>query len=74
MTEGSNANLRPDARRLAYIMRDIDGFADIQKDRHHYAAELAERSGRDEPNAMDELNGFRLLIDDAMEADPHYIP
>jgi hypothetical protein len=31
--------------------------------------ELAAMSGRDEPNEMDELNGFRLLIDAAMAAE-----
>jgi hypothetical protein len=30
---------------------------------------IREQAGRDEPNEMDELNGFRLLIDAAIAAD-----
>jgi hypothetical protein len=60
---------RPDSRRLAYLMREIDGFVHIAKDRYDYALELAQRDGREAPNAMDELNGFRQMIDDAMAAE-----
>jgi hypothetical protein len=60
---------RPDTRRLAYLIGKIDGFAHIAKDRYDYAFLYAQRDGRDLPNAMDELNGFRQMIDDAMAAE-----
>ena len=61
---------RPDTRRLRYLMQDgPDGFVHLEKDRYDLAMELAEQAGRSEPNEMDELNGFRLLIDAAMAAD-----
>lgn len=60
---------RPDTRRLRWLMHCCEGFAGVTKDRHDYAMELAAMSGRDEPNEMDGLNGFRLLIDAAMAAE-----
>lgn len=61
---------RPDTRRLRYLMQNgPDGFLNVEKDRYEFALEIAEQAGRDEPNEMDELNGFRLLIDAAMAAD-----
>jgi hypothetical protein len=64
-------DLRPDAKRLLYLFDAgaIEGFANVEKDMYDYASELAERSGREEPNRMDELNAVRLLIDAAMAAD-----
>ena len=61
-------DLRPDTRRLMFLMKSgIDGLANVQKDRHEYAMEVAHRWGREEPNEMDELIGFREMIDDAMD-------
>ena len=59
----------PDARRLAYLMKEVEGFCHISKDRFNYASELAQRDNREVPSAMDELNGFRQMIDDAMAAE-----
>ena len=59
-----------DSTRLAYLMKDgCDGFFHVKKDRYEYAMEQAEAAGRDEPNEEDELNGFRLLIDEAIRRD-----
>ena len=59
-----------DARRLRYLMNvAVEGFVHIPKDRYDYACEHATKQGREEPNELDELNGFRQMIDDAMIAD-----
>jgi hypothetical protein len=59
-----------DERRLRYLMNTaVEGFAHIPKDRYDYACEHATKQGREEPNELDELNGFRQMIDDAMIAD-----
>jgi hypothetical protein len=64
------SDLRPDTRRLMYLMHNgPDGFVHVEKDRYEYAMERAEMAGRDEPNETDELNGFRLMIDAAMAAE-----
>lgn len=61
---------RPDTRRLRYLMQNgPEGFCHVAKSRYDFAVEVAEQAGRDEPTEMDELNGFRLLIDAAMAAD-----
>jgi hypothetical protein len=61
---------RADARRLRYLMNvAVEGFANIPKDRYDYACEHAAKQGREEANELDELNGFRQMIDDAMIAD-----
>jgi hypothetical protein len=44
-----------------------DGFAHVAKDRYEYAMEAAAEEGREEPNAADELEGFRRMIDCAMD-------
>lgn len=70
--DGATVNdMRPDTRRLQYVMHaaGIDGFVHVEKDRYAYASERSEAAGREEPNEMDELNGFRLLIDAAIAAD-----
>ena len=61
-----------DTRRLLYVMKasGIDGFFHVKKDRYDYASEQAKAAGRDCPSDKDELNGFRLLIDAAMAAEP----
>lgn len=56
-----------DTARLRYMMDNgPDGFVHVRKDRYDYASEAAEENGREEPNAADELEGFRRLIDCAM--------
>lgn len=58
-----------DAQRLMFVFC-ADAFVNVYKDRYDYAVECAEEAGRDEPNAEDELNGVRRLIDAAMAAAP----
>lgn len=56
-----------DAARLRYMMEEgPDGFVHVTKDRYEYATEAAADEGREEPNAADELEGFRRMIDCAM--------
>jgi hypothetical protein len=70
MTDQTHTTVdRPDTRRLAYLIGEIDGFVHIAKDRYDYAFKLAQRDGREAPTAMDKLNGFRQMIDDAMAAE-----
>lgn len=57
-----------DAERLRFAFI-ADGFVNLPKDRNDYAMDCAEEAGRDEPNAEDELNGVRRLIDAAMDAE-----
>ena len=58
-----------DTARLKFLLDlDIfDGFVNVAADRHDYAMQAADENGRDEPNAADELDGFRRLIDCAMD-------
>jgi hypothetical protein len=60
-----------DAERLKYIAAEgsFDGFVHVDKDRHEYAADVAEENGREEANAEDEYEGFLRLIDAAITAD-----
>lgn len=60
----------PDTVRLRFLMNDgcIDGFVNVPFDRYDFAMQEAERGGREEPNADDDFNGFRLLLDAAMQA------
>lgn len=56
-----------DTARLKYMMEQgPDGFVHVTKDRYEYATDVATENGRDEPNAHDELEGFRRMIDCAM--------
>lgn len=55
-----------DAERLVYLMRELDGFVHVQRDRYDYAMACALAAGRDEPNEADELNGFRQMVDCAI--------
>ena len=57
-----------DADRLRWIMEycEFDGIHGLKMDRHEYASYEAETHGRDEPNAEDELDGFRRMIDAAI--------
>lgn len=54
-----------DAARLTFAC-EFDGYTTVVKDKYDYAIECAEENGREEPNAEDELNGLRRLIDAAM--------
>ena len=57
-----------DTARLRYLMKDgPDGFTNVEKDRYEYACEVAEENGREVPSDADELEGFRRMIDSAME-------
>jgi len=56
-----------DAARLMFAC-EFDGYQNVKKDRYDYAEECMEEAGRDEPNAEDELNGLRRLIDAAMQS------
>lgn len=58
-----------DAGRLSYACQGFDGFFHVAKDKYEFALECAEECGREEPNAEDELNGIRRLIDTAMKGD-----
>jgi hypothetical protein len=58
-----------DAARLLYATKDYDGFEHVKLDKYDYATECMEEAGRDEPNAEDELNGVRRLIDAAMQSE-----
>lgn len=61
------ADEHPDTRRLRFVMGSIDGFRNVSKDRYELAAMIfAAAGGRDKPSESDELNGFRLLVDMAM--------
>lgn len=56
-----------DTARLRYMMQEgPDGFCHVAKDRYEYATEAATENGREEPNAHDELEGYRRMIDCAM--------
>lgn len=52
-----------DAERLLFVMKDIDGFVNVKKDKYEYALCVAQENGREEPNKQDELDGIRALID-----------
>jgi hypothetical protein len=58
-----------DTQRLQYLLHAevLDGFAHVTLDRHEYAFHCADEAGREEPNQDDELNGFRRLIDAAID-------
>ena len=57
-----------DADRLRWIMHycGLDRIHGLMMDRHEYASFEAETHGREEPNADDELDGFRRMIDAAL--------
>lgn len=59
--------MKNDAVRLRFMMEDgIEGFVHVKKDRYEYALDVANENNRDEPNEDDELEGFRRMIDCAM--------
>lgn len=60
-------NSTSDTKRLAFLMDTIDGFEGVKMDKHEYAWQAALEEGREEPNPSDELEGFRRLIDAAMD-------
>ena len=64
------AELRRDGERLQFVMDDIDGFVGVKLDRYDYAIQVATENGRSAPNAEDELNGIRRLIDAARKEKP----
>jgi len=55
-----------DEQRLKFIMLDVEDYFKVKMDRHEYALEVAEESGRIEPTDEDELEGFRRMVDEAM--------
>lgn len=59
--------MNSDTDRLLHMIKTgCDGFVHVKKDRYEYASEVAEEKGRDEPNEEDELEGYRRMIDCAM--------
>lgn len=57
-----------DSKRLRWLMENcVEGIAGLGNDRYGYAMQIAEQEGHSEPTATDELDGFRQMIDDAME-------
>jgi len=59
-----------DTDRLIFIMEKgitIDAFMEYDMDQYEYALYTAKENGRTEPNEMDDIDGFRNMIDDAME-------
>jgi hypothetical protein len=64
-----------DSKRLRWLMENcVEGIAALKKDRYDYAMQIAEREGHAEPTATDELDGFRQMIDDAMELSTTTLP
>lgn len=56
-----------DTDRLPWIMTDIDGIAGIKGDHYDWATKVAkERGNEGEPTLLDELEGFRRMIDEAI--------
>lgn len=55
-----------DARRLKWVMQEIDGYVCLSADKWEYAQDEATRNGREEPNDSDMMDGIRRMIDDAM--------
>lgn len=56
-----------DTTRLRWLMQEVDGLCNVRLDRYAYAAMVAEEEGREEPNDQDMLDGFRRMIDLAIE-------
>ena len=57
-----------DSERLRWLMENcVEGIASLRNDRYDYAMQIAEREAHPEPTATDELDGFRQMIDDAMD-------
>ena len=52
-----------DAARLMHAMQFIDGFNNVAADKYIYASIVAANRGHAEPDALDELDGVRDLID-----------
>ena len=56
-----------DEQRLKFLMLDCESYFKVKMDRHEYALEVAEESGRITPTEEDELEGFRRMVDEAMK-------
>lgn len=56
--------------RLKFIKEQclIDGFAHIEKDLYDYALEVAAENDRNDPSEEDEFNGFRRMVDAAIQS------
>jgi hypothetical protein len=64
-----------DSKRLRWLMENcVEGIAGPGNDRYGYAMQIAEREGHAEPTATDELDGFRQMIDDAMDLSTLTLP
>lgn len=59
-----------DAERLRFLMQDIDAVEGVRFDRYDLASEIAAGNKHSEPDADDELDGFRLLLDYAIANKP----
>jgi hypothetical protein len=55
-----------DTDRLRFLMTEIEGFQNVEKDRYEFASDVADERGNLGPSDDDELEGFRRLIDAAM--------
>lgn len=64
------AALEADSRRLRGLMEHsgIDGFSGVADDRYDFAIQVATERDHDEPTDQDEFDGWRQLIDAAMNA------
>lgn len=73
--EESEGMMASDSERLRWLMENcVEGIAGPGNDRYGYAMQIAEREGHAEPTATDELDGFRQMIDDAMDLSTLTLP
>jgi len=61
--DAQSDDAKNDAKRLSFVMMDIDGFVGVEWDKYDYAMHFARENGREEPNEWDELTAIRMLID-----------
>ncbi len=57
-----------DEQRLKFIMRDLDSYFGVKKDRFDYAQDVAYENGKswEEADSRELLEGFRRMLDAAM--------
>lgn len=63
--------MRTDKERLDFLADDPipEGFANLEMDVYEYAIQVANEAGGDEPTKEDQREGFRRMIDAAMDAE-----
>lgn len=67
----SNSEGQSDAKRLVFVMQDIDGFVNVTQDKYDLTVLAMEERSINEPNWECELEGIRRLIDKAMSTPSH---